>query len=591
MMPMRVISQPRFDAAAFAILLATAALVRVGMGYRSFPSIDDFTYIPLGWAKLDPSVFPRDDILRGYVNHVPLWPVVIGTFERVLGLAEGLFLLTILLTLQTVYFLRQLLRSLGGTDLVLPLAVAMSVIVNVRGIGRGSYDGVLGDAFHMQWMALALMLGAYFAFVREKPIASGVYLGAGAWVHPLVAMHGAFCIMVAGLLNRRRGLWDTAKAGVVALLISLPMCVALVRDYVGRAEETGVYGASVLQGTVLFRGPHHFDIGLLPFLIAALLGLLALAALPRVMARPGAKSRRYYGLLLGQTILLLATFYFHGPFQLQEEPSGGFLLYSLDLSRTTPLFFALCGCAVAAGVPRPDEPLSGRTRWGGVDRVFAFSGMLGVAYLLFLNLKHHAWTYALLILMVLGYAGVRFGIRSRWATMAWSALAVVAFASFLRTADLRAEPQPQDAGLYSWVEEDTPDSVLFVIPPGMQAFRLETRRSVYVDFKSFPPSQPALAWEWRRRLEEIVDSDARALEQARGWPGVFWWDVAYAKRNPPERIASLLVSTGADFLVQDRLYVQLPPHLPIEPSSPSDAGLVVAFENERYRVYRLAQSP
>jgi hypothetical protein len=116
-------------------------------------------------------------------------------------------------------------------------------------------------------------------------------------------------------------------------------------------------------------------------------------------------------------------------------------------------------------------------------------------------------------------------------------------------------------------------------------------RSVYVDFKSYPPSQPALAWEWRQRLVEIVDSDAKAMSQGRGWPGLFWWDRAYAVRNSPERIALLLLETGADFFVMDRLFEQLPPHLPPGMVQSDETGLDLVFENARYRVFRLAAKP
>jgi hypothetical protein len=97
-----------------------------------------------------------------------------------------------------------------------------------------------------------------------------------------------------------------------------------------------------------------------------------------------------------------------------------------------------------------------------------------------------------------------------------------------------------------------------------------------------------VAREWRKRLEEVVNYDAKPLEQAQGWSGVFWWDLAYAKRNRPERIEELLTSTGADYLIVDRLYQRLPPHLPLQEDALPEYGLSVVFEHLRYRVYGLA---
>jgi hypothetical protein len=294
---------------------------------------------------------------------------------------------------------------------------------------------------------------------------------------------------------------------------------------------------------------------------------------------------------MGQGILLLATFFFHGPFFFREQPPGPFWLYTLDLSRTTPLLLALCAIAVAAALPRPDEPLAPGKPRGMVDRAFTFSSMLAVASLLLINLRHELWVYSLFFLALLAHGMVRRGKGVRVATFALFSFAALATMSFLSNADLEAEREPEEAALHSWAEGRTPRSALFIVPPGMEAFRWGAKRSVYVDFTLIPPTHPTLAREGRRRLEEVVNHDAKALDQARGWHGLYWWDVAYAKRNPPNRIAELLNSTGADFFVQDRLYGQLPPHLPSEVSGVTESGLIVAYENPRYRVYRLEQKP
>jgi hypothetical protein len=470
----------------------------------------------------------------------------------------------------------------------------LSVTVSVRGIGRGAYDGILGDAFHMQWLALALVLGAYYGFVRRKPIAAGAFLGVAAWVHPLVALHGAFCVAVGGLLSRTPGLVDTLKAGIAAVLVSLPASVSVINGAMGQEDVVLDSQIPLVMDTALFRTPHHYDLELLPFLLAALLGLLAVSAIPRIAARETIRAGRFYGLLAGQSLLLLATFLLHGPLFFQDRPPGAFWIFALDLSRTTPLFFALCGVAAAAALPGPEERFSTGEARGIAHRVFAFSAMLACGVVLLLNFGTRVgagWMLLLAMVSLVTYGAVRKGMVAKGAAavlVSFSALAVV---GFVRGLEIRTVPDPPQRALYAWARGETSEGALFLVPPGMEAFRLEARRSVYVDFKSFPPSQPALGWDWRQRLEEIVDYDAKALETARGWPGIYWWDRAYAKRNPPRRIAELLTSTGADFFVQDRLYRQLPPHLPSDDAHSEWPGLTIAYENSRYRVYRLEAIP
>jgi hypothetical protein len=593
-MPNRLIAKLRLDPTALAILLASAAVVRVVMGYRSFPSVDDFTYIPLAWAQLDPELFPRDEILRGYVNHVPLWPGIIWVLERTVGLAEGLFVLTLFLTFLTVYFLRQLVRSLGGSDYSLPLVLALAVTVSIRGIGRGAYDGLLGDAFHMQWLAIALVLGAYHAFVSKRPIRAGMYLGGAAWVHPLVAFHGAVCVAIGGLATGKRGIPRTIRTGLTAIVASLPVSLSLVREAAQRKTAAPVSETVLLSDATLLRLPHHYELELIPFLLAGLVGLLALAAMMRIAGRENAASTTFAGLLAGNGILLFATFIFHGPLFFQDQPANSFWIYALDLSRTTPLFLGLCGIAVAAALPGPEEPLHTAGKRTGAERFLTFSVLFSVIFYLLINLvtvERIWWIYVLGLFSTLAYLGRRGVIHARGLTAALLVLAMIAGATFLRHAEIQDLPSSAEANLHSWVRTETPRNALFIIPPGLETFRINSMRSVYVDFKSYPPSQPALAWEWRQRLVEIVDSDATAMSLGRGWPGVFWWDRAFAKRNPPERIAELLLETGADFFVMDRLYEQLPPHLPIGMEQSEGTGLDLAFENARYRVFRLAASP
>jgi hypothetical protein len=144
---------------------------------------------------------------------------------------------------------------------------------------------------------------------------------------------------------------------------------------------------------------------------------------------------------------------------------------------------------------------------------------------------------------------------------------------------------PDEAGLYRWAA-GTPTNALFIVPPGLQGFRFYGRRSVYVDFKLFPPATPSSSPEWRRRMELVAAPDRLALRSP-GWSGVPQWDRTYANRNTPARIVTLLRETGADYLVWDRSGLDLPPYVPIE--RPDVPGLALAFHNSRFEVYALAK--
>lgn len=58
----------------------------------------------------------------------------------------------------TLLGLARLMRTSGAKGFLLPFVVALCVAVMVRGIGRGDYDGLLGDALHGQCGILGVLV-------------------------------------------------------------------------------------------------------------------------------------------------------------------------------------------------------------------------------------------------------------------------------------------------------------------------------------------------------------------------------------------------------------------------------------------------
>jgi uncharacterized protein DUF6798 len=204
----------------------------------------------------------------------------------------------------------------------------------------------------------------------------------------------------------------------------------------------------------------------------------------------------------------------------------------------------------------------------------------GLAFYVGWQLPLAGLVMATLALRVLGS-----GPRAAWAL--WAAVACIAAIGVVRIdADtvLRARPSRDERGLFRWVAATAPDA-LFIVPPGLQQFRFYTRRSVYVDFKLFPPATPASTPEWRRRMELVAAPDRLALASP-GWSGVAQWDRTYANRNTPARIVTLLRETGADYFVWDYSGLDIPPYVPV--SRAPAAGARLAFANGRFEVYARA---
>lgn len=575
----------------WAVTIATAFVLRAAQGYRPFPSIDDFAYIPLARAAADPELYPGDLFVQESILHVPLWPWLISVLESMGDLAQGLWLLTLLLSLLTVAAFARLIRAFEVPGLLVPVAAMIAFGGLLHGLGRGQYDGAFGNAFHMQWLALCAALWCYDAFVRGHALLTGVLLAVTTIAHPIVGAHAGFAVLIALPFAGAGRIRLAATIGAAWLIVSAPVTLPLAAGVLGGAGEvSAAQRVAVVDDGFLFRTPHEFTLSATGPLMIDLFGVIAVAGVVgcALLARDGPQWRaaRLSGLIAGHALLAGTFLLAHGAGLEMARLPGAVLLHQLHLSRTTPLLLVLAMVAFGAALERrlisPQGPAV-TSAW----LLGAALASLALATLLLVQVRWQPLLVACLVLALASLLAWRSGVLRKPVLGAWLALALAGFVSTVAEARLRAEPEPGAVALYAWARTETPREALFIVPPGAEAFRLFARRGVYVDFKTFPAATPALIPTWRARLEQVATPDRLALE-ARGWPGVDHWDRTYANRNTPSRIAALLRTTGADYFVWDRHGLQVPPFLPIDRTP--DARLKQVFANERFIVYRLRET-
>ena len=551
-------------------ILATAFLLRAIRGYRPFPSVDDFAYVPLARAAAFPDLFPRDQMVQGFVLHAPVWTWAVRISERWLDLPALFWLLTMLLTVGTVAGAYQLLRAVGGGVVLLPLLAWIGFSGRVNGIMRGQYDGFVGDSFHVQWLALCLLLWAYAAFVERRAVRSGIFLGLAAISHPVVAAHGAFVILLAGLVCGWGG--GIARAGLAALVVSAPLSIPLSLQLANTSAGSGVPASWLVEFGYLFRTPHEFSLEYTTpteLLFVGLLTAVGAAGAAVLLRSPHTdRVKVLAGMLLGHSLLLGAALLLHGPWaafnDLGERSTLPFLLH---LSRTSPMVIVIGATLALVAVE------ASRTR----------SALWWALALDVLILLLWPWWSAVLLLLLLWTLVVlhqHVRVSRPWAQLGMGILALGSLGWALARDQRQATLDPGARALYSWVRASTPKNAMFIVPPGFQEFRTYTDRGAYVDFKLFPASTPGLIPEWRRRLELISHPDSQTLGR-RGWPGVPAWDSSYVEHNVPRRIAALLRDTKVDYFVLPRAAAWP------EGSALAEHELTTAFAGSTHRVFTL----
>ena len=527
---------------------------------------DDFAYAPLAEAWADPGLYPGDDQLHTFTNHAWAYTAVYWLAKSAVGVGPGFWLAVVTLSVVSVLALRAIMTRFGAAGVALPLALAVSVLVTLPGVGRGIYGGFFGSFFHHQWIALALVMWAFVAVLGGRAVLAGLALGAAAYAQPMSALHGALAIAVACATQGRAGLKALIVTGAVAMLAALPFEYAVIASILNEPGAP-VPTERLIEGAYLFRTPRHYALEGADVLLGwgyLALGLISAALLRR--SRP-AEALMALGLLGGLGALhgIATVFYF--------ATETRFLpVFILDATRSSPLFFTLSATLFATVLERRTETGLGGGAPGGIAALAAV-GAIALTLLIF-NATPGGWFFALAGLLVLATPG-RAAPKA-----AMAGLLVVLFGASIVRIGSKPQIDPQRLELFDWAGRESAPDALFIVPPGMLEFRLFARRSVYVDFKLFSVAQPQQAWMTRTRIEQIAQPDAETLA-ASGWEGIVLWDQAFLEAADCTGIARLLDETGADYLVRQVRDAAGNHHA----APDCGAGPAKVFANAGYAVY------
>jgi hypothetical protein len=295
-----------------------------------------------------------------------------------------------------------------------------------------------------------LLVVSVALFIRGHPHAAALLAAAAATVHPTYLLtSGALVAAYIGVLGLGDRRWRAAiTTGGLALLGVVPILVHTLTVFGWGSSQVSADASRVL---VEFRIPHHTLVSQWLGPSVAIKMLLILGALLVV------RRRRLFPILLAPALIGLAL----TAVQLATGNNRLALLFPWRVSAllvpvsTTLLATRLMGWCFG----QPDKRQQHLPPWAG---------------------------------------------RAAWAIMA--VLAVAGFASFIQHLQARNhEPQQR---LFNEVRRMAAPGQVFLIPPKLQAFRLDTGEPAFVDFKAIPyaPAE-VLAWYDRIQLAQFFYRD------------------------------------------------------------------------------------
>lgn len=521
------------DRSGIFLAIALGLLAHALIGYAPFPFGDDFAYGPLAEFRVDPTLFPRDEQLRLFENHAQVyaWVHWIGSVGP--GVEPVFRLAVWMLAVVVVLVLYGLLKALKTPVAALPVLLGLGVVVDVGGMGRGDFGGLVSPFFHHHNVALALVLIALLACVRSRSWVAGALLGCAVYAQPMTAFHGALIVGFGALLWKPI---DAVKMATTAIVVAIPAAIPILGSLAGAAGTDATI--DLIRDAYRFRAPAHYD-PTWPAISLATLYVLAGWIGIALLARHGQERVRIFiGAMVSLTALHLVTVVVYK--SAIAEWVGFFIL---DANRSTPLLFVVGPALALAGVwHAPRDPLA----------LIAGALLLAVVAI--------NGTTQGLGLLALG-AGM-FALREvRWATVAVpAALVATLVLLFPPTPDPPPLTEPTITALER-IREETPADALFVIPISLSAFRHYTQRSAYVDFKLFSVAQPDQAALTRARIDEVARPSPDHRSEA-GWLAAHLWDEDQRKAATCEVMAETLKSVGADYYLRRLAAEEAPPVCP-----------------------------
>jgi len=399
----------------------------------------------------------------------------------------------------------------------------------------GSY--LWGGYLQPSLLATLGWIVALAAYVRNKPLATGIALAMGGLFHANFLLLGIGTFTLAEL-GSSRGV--RVKRLIMLLAPQLVALALLAPDILASTHDSEP--ALALWVLSRFHAPVHYD----PFAISTeLVGFARWPALGLVVAPIAAAwARRDAIRRLNALAVIIATICIATCLVALIPPLER--VTRLYVWRMAP-FAALAAqiVAVCAVVATLEDP----ARWRELPRWRLAVALALAGWIAWTEAVQHLYPGGWVLCIALGIIAAAFVVPVRWraalpAVLAVSCLGVALGeqASVLVAPHFAESGDPPATELFAWVRGHTSVDAEFLVPPDFGTFRLLARRAIYVDFKS-PPLVPDELVEWYRRIGRVV-----AVEHPTNIPDVRarWSKLTAAERLERGR------KLGVQYVVMDR---------------------------------------
>lgn len=479
-------------------LLALAAFAALSFGVSYGNVANQATYFVHALQALDPSLYPRDWLIQETTAYHSVFRWIILALAALGPLPWAAAVLNTLLLVVCLWLLVRMVQLLepqapGVTFLLTLVFIGFDQTMSVA----GTY--ILGNGLQPSTLATVGWCAAMLAFLRDKPLHSGLLLAVSGIFHVNFLLLGIGMFGLAQLILMQRDWVRRIGAQVLPSVVMTAFFLPVILD-AGSGEQAPL-ARTIFQS---IRAPHHYlpTHYLFDFMY---LGGWTIAGFCACAMLPERTQRRLATALLGSITLCVA---------------GATLLTTLVFIPTIAQLFVwriapfgqllaqlLIACALIGLIREPASLRHNRLSWIGIalSLLLILRWCLGMMPVTEPRLLIVAVTLLAVVASVLWQSRFQQHRVPATTTVVIGMLAIALLGVNMRDQMNRSTlvgPPTPITELSQWAQTTRSDA-LFLIPPALGEFRLLSQRSVVVDWKSTPVSAQQLL-AWYARISDIV---------------------------------------------------------------------------------------
>jgi len=482
-----------------------SALHIISINQYTYPMGDHDYYMPMLKNLIDPSFFPHD-YLHDQLPQYPsvLWPLMAGIIQLTGAEIPTIFFILYTSSIFSTYAVTYLLAmSLFANRQVAFLSVFFLLFTQLH----FADVSLLENGLVFRTLALPFILFGFYAFFEKRFVLAYVLTAIGLVIHPLsgifsIAMMGLASLFLLKFINKR----DLVLSIILFGVISSPIFII---KFTAAGPSMPLVATSEWLDIMRLRSSHHvfpFTWSRIDFFNAGCALLVLLISLkhgPKDFFQYRATQLFIVAILFMMGIGVIFTEIVPISFVIQLQ----FLRSMVMIFYFIPLLFANYYVKEIQQPTIITDDLQLILLSVFVFNVFSSSSFILVvlSFMSFVAITLIPRVYGTLPHIQISIPIYHWLIRHMFLLMLIGVIIVIGILNYIRLDPLTISNQddPKWVDVQSWARQHTSVGAIFIIPPHLNGFRVDSERSVYVTWKDGTVAffNESLGFEWLERLK------------------------------------------------------------------------------------------